>query len=115
MDTRLLSETLARVSGPGFIIKTEVHSSSDYDASVVFNDPSKKPSWSIVESGVIDTQWAIVRGRRDNKLLSCDWTRLDDVPIDPVKKTEWETYRQELRDITDQPDPFNINWPTPPE
>jgi len=40
---------------------------------------------------------------------------LDDVPLTDEKKAEWETYRQELRDITDQPDPFNINWPTPPE
>jgi hypothetical protein len=38
-----------------------------------------------------------------------DWTQLADTPVD---KTSWATYRQELRDITAQPDPFNITRPT---
>ena len=33
---------------------------------------------------------------------------------DSGKRGEWETYRQELRDITTQPDPFNITWPSIP-
>ena len=41
-------------------------------------------------------------------LKDCDWTQLLDSPVD---KTAWATYRQELRDITTQPDPFNITWP----
>jgi hypothetical protein len=57
----------------------------------------------------------VVRSERDVKLQACDWTVLPDVPMDASKKTEWETYRQELRDITDQSDPFNITWPSPPE
>jgi len=28
-----------------------------------------------------------------------------------VDKTAWATYRQALRDITTQADPFNITWP----
>jgi hypothetical protein len=28
-----------------------------------------------------------------------------------VDKTAWATYRQALRDITKQADPFNIAWP----
>ena len=115
MNTRLLSDTLARLSsGADFIIKTEVSGSSDYDTSVVFLDPSKKPSWSEVQGAEADTQWVSVRGERDRKLLACDWTQLDDVPLTSEKKAEWETYRQALRDITNQPDPFNITWPTPP-
>jgi len=30
-------------------------------------------------------------------------------------KAAWATYRQELRDITTQSDPFNIIWPSKPE
>ena len=82
---------------------------------VVFNNPEQKPSWSAVEAGKVDEQWVIVRAERDGKLVVCDWTQLPDVPLTDAQKTAWETYRQALRDITTQPDPFNINWPTPPE
>jgi hypothetical protein len=60
-----------------------------------------------------ETQWPIVRAERNQKLQTCDWTQLSDIPAET--KALWEPYRQELRDITDQPDPFNIIWPTPPQ
>lgn len=59
----------------------------------------------------IDAQWDAVRAERNEKLAECDWTQLPDAPVDSAA---WATYRQELRDITLQPDPFNIVWPTPP-
>lgn len=59
----------------------------------------------------IDEQWAAVRAERNEKLAACDWTQLPDAPVD---REAWATYRQELRDITLQSDPFNIIWPTPP-
>jgi hypothetical protein len=51
--------------------------------------------------------------RRRRLLASSDWTQLPDVPL--ATKAIWAIYRQALRDITDQPDPFNIVWPTPPQ
>jgi hypothetical protein len=55
-----------------------------------------------------------VRAKREVLLQQSDWTQLPDVPLET--KTEWATYRQELRDITDQPGyPFNVVWPTPPQ
>jgi hypothetical protein len=57
----------------------------------------------------IDSQWQVVRTQRNQLLKDSDWTQLADTPVD---KTLWATYRQELRDITTQPDPFNITWPT---
>ena len=57
-------------------------------------------------------QWAAVRAERDAFLLACDWTQLPDAPVDAAA---WAAYRQELRDITDQSDPFNIVWPQEPE
>jgi hypothetical protein len=56
----------------------------------------------------IDSQWQVVRTQRNQLLAQSDWTQLADTPVD---KTSWATYRQELRDITAQPDPFNIVWP----
>jgi hypothetical protein len=75
----------------------------------VFNYANK--TW--VDVRTVDEQWAIVRSERDRYLVASDWTQLPDVEI--TSKTQWATYRQALRDITDQPDPFNIVWPTPPQ
>ena len=59
-----------------------------------------------------ETEWPLVRAERARRLLASDWTQLPDVPL--ITKEAWATYRQQLRDITLQPDPFNIVWPTPP-
>lgn len=56
-------------------------------------------------------QWDEIRRQRNAKLAACDWTQLPDAPVDAAV---WATYRQALRDVTTQNDPFNINWPTPP-
>jgi hypothetical protein len=56
----------------------------------------------------VDTQWQVIRTQRNQVLKDSDWTQLADAPVD---KTKWATYRQALRDITTQADPFNIVWP----
>ena len=73
----------------------------------VFDLYSKK--W--IDPRTPETQWPIVRYERDKRLASTDWTQLPDVPIST--KEAWAVYRQALRDITLQADPFNIVWPTP--
>ena len=62
----------------------------------------------------VDAQWSLVRDERNAKLAACDWTQLDDTPLTNTQKQAWATYRQELRDITAQPDPFAIVWPVEP-
>jgi len=57
---------------------------------------------------VIDNRWNEVRVERNRLLTDSDWTQLPDAPTD---KTAWATYRQALRDITQQSDPFNLIWP----
>jgi hypothetical protein len=56
--------------------------------------------------------WREVRAERTILLKACDYTQLPDYPSE--QKEEWATYRQALRDITNQDDPYNINWPTAP-
>lgn len=56
-------------------------------------------------------QWANIRSERNAKLAACDWTQLPDAPVDTAA---WALYRQQLRDITEQPDPFAIAWPQEP-
>jgi hypothetical protein len=52
-----------------------------------------------------------IRNERDKILSGTDKMALSDRTLSP----EWNTYRQELRDITNQTDfPHNITWPTKP-
>lgn len=62
----------------------------------------------------ISDQWILVRSDRDSRLKSSDWTQLEDVPLSNESKLEWSEYRQYLRDITEQLDPFEIWWPEEP-
>ena len=43
--------------------------------------------------------WDDVRKNRINELLYSDWTQLDDSPLTPPEKAEWNQYRQKLRDV----------------
>ena len=61
-----------------------------------------------------NTQWDDVRTERNRLLTECDWTQFQDSPISGSKLTEWQTYRQSLRDITSQSNPFEISWPVKP-
>lgn len=60
-----------------------------------------------------NSQAAEIRAERNKRLLNCDWTQLVDAPVDSVL---WATYRQALRDISQQQGfPWNITWPLEPE
>lgn len=57
-----------------------------------------------------------VRQDRNSRLTQCDWTQVDDTPLDNVAKAQWAAYRQALRDVPDQLGfPFNVTWPSQPE
>lgn len=66
------------------------------------------------EAKAIEDQWTIVIQDRNYRLWISDWSQLPDVPLTPEQVQEWRMYRQQLRDITQQTDPFHIVWPTPP-
>jgi hypothetical protein len=56
--------------------------------------------------------------KRNQLLAESDWTQLPDAraAMGAEKAAEWDTYRQALRDITDQPSyPTEINWPVKPQ
>ena len=61
-----------------------------------------------------ENAWGNIRSRRNIELVESDWTQLSDTPFTTEEKEEWRLYRQALRDITLQPDPFNIIWPVKP-
>lgn len=78
----------------------------------VFNYATKQ--W--VDPRTPETQWPIVRTERNKKLQASDWTDTASAPARLGQELygQWQTYRQALRDVTNQPDPFNIVWPTAP-
>lgn len=61
-------------------------------------------------------QWRLVREKRNQLLQESDWTQMLDVVAYASFdfKDNWRVYRQALRDITTQQDPFNIVWPQQP-
>jgi hypothetical protein len=60
----------------------------------------------------IENKWIEIRDLRQQLLYECDWTQLSDIPSET--KDLWTTYRQNLRDITNQSNPYNIVWPVKP-
>ena len=59
-----------------------------------------------------EEMWKAIRLERAVLLKASDWTQMLDVQL--PNKEAWAVYRQALRDITNQTDPFNITWPTAP-
>jgi len=55
-----------------------------------------------------------LRVTRNILLAESDWTQAGDSPLSDEKKSEWKTYRQALRDLTDLDDLSSIVWPVKP-
>ena len=62
------------------------------------------------QTALINQQWANIRFERDRKLEKTDWRASSDLTL----SDDWKTYRQALRDVPTQSDPYNIAWPTEP-
>lgn len=111
---------------------------NDLGGDVVFEGPQAQPTryqfaylngveqingkwftkWSVkdmdaeAQTALNTTQAEAVRKQRNDKLAACDWTQVEDAPVD---KAAWATYRTALRNITAQVGfPWTIEWPTQP-
>lgn len=60
-------------------------------------------------------KWVAVRELRDVLLAKTDWVTVKSLELGQPVPADWVAYRQALRDITTQPDPFQIIWPTSPD
>lgn len=77
------------------------------DISSVVSDMVSYPD------GFLDKNYRILRNSILNKT---DRFLIQDRPIDDTTKSELLNYRQQLRDLTNQPGfPTNITWPVPPQ
>jgi hypothetical protein len=91
-----------------------------YANLVIHDDQYDKPSQAFLETELAILQgeipWKQIRGKRDQLLRDSDFTVLTDAPYSQSKKTAWETYRQELRDLPQTYDNVeDVVWPETPE
>lgn len=61
-----------------------------------------------------ESQLEIVKFQRNVLLSETDWIVTRAMDVGTAVPEDWRVYRQALRDITLQPDIFNIVWPVPP-
>ena len=57
----------------------------------------------------IEYKWDEIRNLRTELLKECDWRVLPDSPVGD-SLNNWIQYKQDLRKITSQENPFNIVW-----
>jgi hypothetical protein len=64
-----------------------------------------------VTDAEIEAQWSIIRSERNNLIARTDWWVTKAAETGTTISPEQHAYRQALRDITDQGNPFAIVWP----
>ena len=131
-------EFRAMFPNTGFPAQLTANIISDFGGDVVLEGPQAQPTRYQVayRDGVqqIEGQWftkysvadmeqeakdaldaqqaASQRAYRNTLLADCDWTQLQDAP---VNQQAWANYRQALRDVTAQAGfPWDIAWPEKP-
>ncbi|SCY45863.1 tail fiber assembly protein [Desulfoluna spongiiphila] len=90
----------------------------ELDPAWTEKEPLSNSKWNGTDWAVDFALWleSVVRPQRDSKLTACDYRMMPDFPMDAEKKTEWEFYRQALRDLPSQlAEVVNpIPWPLAP-
>ena len=79
-----------------------------------FHDPDTR-----TDKEKADEELFHLRRKRNRLLELSDWSQVADTVLSDTKKTEWQTYRQNLRDITNGlttvADIEAVTWPNKPE
>lgn len=79
--------------------------------------PSMHHYWEgdrFVDRATPQERWAQIREARSKLLSVSDWTVVASMERGQQLPQSIRAYRQALRDITKQSDPYNIQWPAPP-
>jgi hypothetical protein len=90
------------------------------EGTPILSNSSYIQVWNITDAtqdeilAKIEDNWVDVRIMRDTLLSQSDWTQFQDSPLNNTISTEWQSYRQSLRDVTSQSNPFNLIWPSKP-
>lgn len=95
----------------------------DHYFGLNWSDSRPKPTESEIQAKIAELEAAeplrLLRQQRNRLLTATDWRMVSDYP--GSNQTEWQTFRQALRDITTQTPSLDengqltgITWPTPP-
>lgn len=81
--------------------------------------PHRRAAWSNTtmtwtDGRTTERAWADARARRDALLAASDWITVRAIEQGQAVPAPWAAYRQALRDITEQADPFGLTWPSLP-
>lgn len=93
------------------------------ESQVTFLDGTIPPTESEIQAKIAELVAAeplrLLRQQRNQLLTETDWRMVSDYP--GANQTEWQTYRQALRDITTQTPSLDVDgnltgitWPIPP-
>lgn len=85
-----------------------------------FIDGKWQQQWKIIAllpqqvASKFEAQWSIIRNQRDEVLKKTDWFVIRSIEQQVAIPQEIKDYRQALRDITLQENPFDVVWPIDP-
>lgn len=101
---------VADSSAPTFDNKTH----RAVEQSPVLENGVWKKSWAVVQLSD-EVAAANVRAERDKRIAETDWLVIKNLELNQNVPGKWEVYRQDLRDIPQQPGfPHEITWPVKP-
>lgn len=110
----LLNELRESLTAPtGHAIMVIPESVEIPQAIVRVEDADSEAPKFITDKDIIDRQWDSVRQLRHLKLAASDWICVVTDYVNP-RKEEWISYRQALRDLPQQANPFTLVWPQAP-
>lgn len=116
----VLTGTLAE---DNIVVWAETNAQTSNNSYLIVDNPINPALWQVQNGQLVPTpqsvltanQWNVVKYQRDTLLSETDWHVTKAVETGQPINQDWANYRQQLRDITTQSDPFNIVWPTPPD
>ena len=124
MERYILARLLESSGVTNYVLRGQIDSEEEYIANVlVVTDEEESPigelltytqASNLYENEIASYKLDRLRFFRNRKLSETDWTQNPDVP--ESTRTNWQEYRQALRDITDTYTSLDdVVWPTPPE
>lgn len=94
------------------------------DGESVYDGYVDGSSHKLVDGNVVPLEKTInvpdwIRAQRRSLLEESDWTQVADSPLNAEARSEWQMYRQDLRDLPSKyanaKTKFEVEFPEPPE
>ncbi len=107
-----------------YVLNSTIIDYTDEQKNTKLRKPNYNCNWSNTTFEWVDARTLeqqntdaenLVNSKRNILLLDSDWIIVRALDQGTPIPTDWQTYRQQLRDISQQSGyPLNVIWPTPP-